>query len=62
MRDKVFEWSISALSVCAVFWMIFGSIFNVMDIVWVVITGIVVWMVGSGTMLYFWGKNYMSRV
>lgn len=62
MSDKVFEWSLTSLSVAALLWMILGSIFGILGTAWVIIIGLVVWIVGGGALLYFWGKDYMSRV
>jgi 5-bromo-4-chloroindolyl phosphate hydrolysis protein len=62
MSEKVFEWSLTFLSGVAVIWMLLGGIFGVLSIAWVVIIGLVVWIAGGGALLYFWGKNYMSRV
>ncbi len=63
MSDKTFEWSLTALSIVAVLWMILGSIFLswILGIAGVIIIGLVVWIVGGGALLYFWGKDYMSR-
>jgi 5-bromo-4-chloroindolyl phosphate hydrolysis protein len=62
MSGKVFEWSLTALSIVALLWMLLGGIFGILSIAWVIIIGLVVWIVGGGALLYFWGKNYMSRV
>ena len=62
MSDKTFEWSLTALSLIALLWMVLGSIFWILSIPWVIITGLIVWIIGGGTLLYFWGKSYMSRV
>lgn len=64
MTDKVFEWSLTALSIVALLWMVLGSIFlsGILSIAWVIIIGLVVWIVGGGALLYVWGKNYMSRI
>ncbi|MBM3148764.1 MAG: hypothetical protein FJ008_05100 [Chloroflexi bacterium] len=62
MNDKTFEWSFTALSIIAVLWMIVGSIFTVLGILWSIILGLVVWIVGGGALLYFWGKDYISRM
>jgi len=62
MNDKTFEWSLTALSIIAVLWMVVGSIFTVLGIFGSIILGLVVWIVGGGTLLYFWGKGYMSRM
>ena len=64
MSDKTFERSLTALSIIALLWMVLGSIFFywVLGIAGVIIIGLVVWIAGGGTLLHFWGKNYMSRV
>ncbi|HIE17704.1 MAG TPA: hypothetical protein EYP71_05865 [Dehalococcoidia bacterium] len=62
MSDKVFEWSLTSLSVAALLWMILGGIFGILGTAWVIIIGLIVWIVGGGALLYFWGKDYMSRV
>ncbi|MBM3119121.1 MAG: hypothetical protein FJ006_06140 [Chloroflexi bacterium] len=64
MKDKVFEWSLTSLSIIALLWMVLGSIFLhwVLGIFWVIIIGLVVWIVGGGALLYVWGKDYMSRI
>jgi 5-bromo-4-chloroindolyl phosphate hydrolysis protein len=62
MNDKTFEWSLISLSIIALLWMVLGSIFGILGIAGVIIIGLVVWILGGGALLYFWGKNYMSRV
>jgi 5-bromo-4-chloroindolyl phosphate hydrolysis protein len=62
MSEKVFERSLIALSLAALLWMLLGGIFDILGIAWVIIIGLVVWIAGGGALLYFWGKNYMSRV
>jgi hypothetical protein len=62
MSDKTFEWSLTALSFVALLWIVLGNIFGLLSITWVIITGFVVWIIVGGTLLYFWGKKYMSRV
>lgn len=62
MSEKVFDRSLTALSIVALLWMLLGGIFGILSIAWVIIIGLVVWIVGGGALLYFWGKNYMSRV
>jgi hypothetical protein len=42
--------------------MLLGGIFGILGLVGVIIIGLVVWIGGGGALLYFWGKNYMSRV
>jgi hypothetical protein len=62
MSDKIFERSLTALSVTAILWILLGSIFYIIGLTWVIIVGLGVWIIGGGALLYFWGKNYMSRV
>ena len=62
MSDKTFEWSLTALSLTALLWIVLGGIFGILSITWVIITGLIVWIIGGGTLLHFWGKSYMSRV
>ena len=61
MSDKTFEWSLTSVSILAVLWMVLGSIFGIMSIALVVIVGLVVWIAGGGALLYYWGKDYMTR-
>ncbi len=63
MSDKTFERSLTSLSILAVLWMVLGSIFLwwAIGIAWIIIIGLIVWIVGGGALLYYWGKNYMSR-
>ncbi len=61
MSDKNFEWSLTALSILAILWMVLGSVF-VFNVILAIIIGLIVWVVGGGTLLYYWGKNYMSRL
>lgn len=63
MSDKTFERSLTSLSILAVLWMVLGSIFLwwMAGIAWIIITGLIVWIGGGGALLYYWGKNYMSR-
>jgi hypothetical protein len=62
MADKVFEWSLTALSIVALLWMLLGGISGILGTAWVLIIGLVFWIAGGGALLYFWGKNYMSRM
>lgn len=61
MSDKTFEWSLTSLTILAVLWMVLGSIFRVLSVGWAIVIGLVVWIVVGGALLYFWGKDYMSR-
>ena len=62
MSDKTFEWSLTALSIVAILWMIVGSIFLITGVFWSILIGLIVWIVGGGALLYYWGKDYMSRM
>ena len=62
MNDKVFKWSLTTLSAIALLWMVLGSVLGVLGIAWVIMSGLLIWVLGGGALLYFWGKNYMSRV
>jgi hypothetical protein len=62
MNDRTFEWSLTALSVMAILWILLGAILNILSLAWIIIIGLVVWITGGGALLYFWGRNYMSRV
>lgn len=61
MSDKTFEWSLTSVSILSILWMVLGSIFGIMSIALIVIIGLVVWIAGGGTLLYYWGKDYMAR-
>jgi len=63
MSDKTFEWSLTSLSILAVLWMVLGSIFLswAIGIGSIIIIGLIVWIVGGGALLHYWGKDYMSR-
>ena len=61
MSDKIFERSLTALSILAILWMVLGSVFEVLSIAGVIIIGLVVWIVGGGALLWKWGKDYMAR-
>jgi hypothetical protein len=61
MSDKKFELSFIALSILVVLWMIMASIF-IFSAVWAIIIGLMVWIIGGGALLYYWGKGYMSRL
>lgn len=72
MSDSIFESSVVTLFWLVVAWIIAGVAMAVAGIRWVnlelpllifltIIIGLVVLILGGGTLLYFWGKNYMSR-
>ena len=72
MSDSVFEMGIVIIFWLVIAWIIAGIAMAIAGIRWVnlelplmifltVIIGLVVLIFGGGTLLYFWGKNYMSR-
>ena len=72
MTDKSFEFSLTSLAVIVLAWMVLSIAAAVMGTPWLsidtpllifltVLIGLVVLIIGGGTLLYFWGKNYMAR-
>ncbi len=72
MSDSVFEAGIVIIFWLVIAWIIAGIAMAIAGIRWAnlelplmifltVIIGLVVLILGGGTLLYFWGKNYMSR-
>ena len=66
MSDKVFEVSLTTLAFLVLAWIVASIVLAVLAIPfiavgWSVFTGLVVLIFGGGTLLYFWGKDYMSR-
>ena len=61
MSDKTFEWSLTSLTILAILWMVLGGILWWMSIGWAIIIGLIVWIVGGGALLHYWGKKYMAR-
>jgi len=72
MSDRIFEASVVTLFWLVVAWIIAGISTAVAGTRWAnlelpllifvtVIIGLVVLILGGGALLYFWGKNYMSR-
>jgi len=72
MSDRVFEASLTTLFWLVVAWIIAGIALAGAGMRWVnldlpllifltVIIGLVVLILGGVTLLYFWGKRYMSR-
>jgi len=72
MSDRIFEASVVTLFWLVAAWIIAGISLAVAGLRWAnlelpllifltVIIGLVVLILAGGTLLYFWGKNYMSR-
>jgi hypothetical protein len=72
MTDKSFELSLSSLAAIVLLCVATGIALGLAGISWIAVEtpwlifltvaiGLVVLIVGGGTLLYFWGKNYMAR-
>ena len=61
MNDKLFERSLTGLTVLVVLWIILGIVFEAMGWLPVVLIGLVVEIVGGGFLLQRWGKAYMEE-
>ena len=60
MSDKVFQWSLTGLTVLILFWVVLGSTF-IMGWFPAALIGLVVGIGSGGALLYYWGKNYMEK-
>jgi hypothetical protein len=72
MTDRAFELSLSTVTALVVIWIMAGSGLALAGIAWAhiqtgwlvfltVLSGLAVLLVGGGTLLRLWGKNYMAR-
>jgi len=72
MSDRTFEVSLSSLAVLALSMIAAGIVLAATGVRLVnvnmpllifltILTGLVVLLLGGGALLYYWGKNYMSR-
>jgi hypothetical protein len=72
MSDRIFEASMVTLFWLVAAWIIAGISLSIAGIRWAnlelpmlifltIIIGLVVLILAGGALLYFWGKNYMSR-
>jgi flagellar biosynthesis protein FliR len=61
VSDKLFELSLTVLTIAVVLWIILGIVFKVMGWLPVVLIGIVVEIVGGGFLLHRWGKSYIEK-
>lgn len=59
--DKLFELSLTGLTVLVVLWIVLGIMFKVTGWLPVALIGIVVEIVGGSFLLHRWGKNYMEK-
>lgn len=62
MSDRAFQYGATALTAGALAWIVLGIVLHILGTLWVIITGLVVWLAGNGALLYYWGKDYMSRM
>lgn len=62
MSDRAFQWSATGLSAAVLVWIVLGTVMQVLGTLWVIATGLVVWLAGNIALLYYWGKDYMSRM
>jgi hypothetical protein len=53
MSDKVFERSLSGLTMLVLLWIILGIIFKVIGWGWVVMSGLVIEIIASGLLLHY---------
>jgi hypothetical protein len=66
MSDKVFEVSLTTLAFLVLAFIVASIVLFIagipfIQIGWSVFLGLLVLILGGGTLLYFWGKDYMSR-
>ncbi len=61
MSDATFERSLTALTIVVVLAVIATIASGLFNIVWAIVVGLVIELVGGGALLYFWGKDYLSR-
>jgi hypothetical protein len=72
MSDRIFEVSVVTLFWLVVAWVIGGIAAAVAGLPWVnlglpllifltILIGLAVLLLGGGALLYFWGRDYMSR-
>ena len=61
MSDKRFEYTVIALSLVVLLWMVLGSIL-LNNVAIPVITGIIIWICIGAALLFAWGKSYMNKL
>jgi len=61
LSDRLFELSLTGLTVLVVLWIGLGIWRGIMGWLPVVLIGIVVEIVGGGFLLHRWGKSYMEK-
>lgn len=62
MTDEVFKRSLSALTIVAVLLVVAFLVTGWLGAFWAVVVGLFVETIGGGALVFFWGKDYMSRV
>ena len=61
MTDRVFEISLSGLTLAVLLWLALGLIFPVIGWGWVVLSSLLVEIIGAGLLLHYWGKHYLAQ-
>ncbi len=62
MSDRAFQWGATAVTLAVLVWIVAGIVMHLLGILWVIAIGLLVWLAGSGALLYYWGRDYMSRM
>jgi len=62
VSDRAFQWGVIGLTMAALVWMVLGIVMHILSSLLVIAIGLVFWLAGSGALLYYWGKDYMSRM
>jgi len=60
MSDDKFQWSFIGVIILALVLVIVAAVGAVPG--WVIAIAIIGGIIGDGVLLYYWGKDYMSRV
>jgi hypothetical protein len=67
MSDSIFRWSLTIFTGVTFVWILGCVAISILglpsfDLVWEMLIALILLIIGGGTLLYFWGKSYMSRV
>ena len=60
MSDNTFQWSFIAVLVLALLLFVLAAAAVIPP--WLIAIAIIGGLAGDGTLLYYWGKDYMSRL
>jgi hypothetical protein len=72
MSDRTFRFSLTSLTAVVLVWIVASVVLAILGIPWLnvglpllifltILIGLIVLIAGGGTLLHFWGKNYMAR-